>query len=289
MRRRGSRIFRSGWAPASRRFAPPPRELAAALAALSREAPLVLVVEELQWADVATLQALTHLAASPLESNLLVVATFGDGEWIAGRRARQRVLSATARTSTIRLPPLTAGQTLAYVDATFGPSTLPDVAAALYQATAGHPFLMRTACESLISRGFLVGGHEGWRRAASLDAIAGAHPETLAGAVAQQLEHLAPREREALEAAAAVGRSFMASQVAYVLETSLEETRALLAPLARRGQLIVLSHELRSSSAQYRFRHAIYSDAIARRAPMIRQRRFSERIRSLRDRDRHRA
>ena len=71
-------------------------ELSAALAALSHDLPLILVLEDLQWADVDTVNALARLADSQIPSKLLIVGTCCDGEWTAGERAQHRLRAVAA-------------------------------------------------------------------------------------------------------------------------------------------------------------------------------------------------
>jgi predicted ATPase/DNA-binding winged helix-turn-helix (wHTH) protein len=265
-------------------------ELASAFAAISQDKPLVLVVEDLQWADTATLHALSHLSAAP-RARVLLVGTHCDGEWVASRRARQRVTAPNGRTSILHLRPLTIDQVRRYVDARFGSEHVSDIAPVVHQAAAGNPYMIRVALDRVVARGLVAMGEKGWRREAGHETIARALPESLAEAVAEHLDHLDPRERELLEAAAVIGREFSPAQVAFALGARSDETRQLLAAMARRGQLIVSSSEASSrvSTPVYRFRLALYADVIAQRAPMIRQMHTIERLGARRALERRRA
>ena len=264
-------------------------ELGAALAALSHDLPLVLILEDLQWADADTINALARLAESQIPSKLLIVGTCCDGEWTAGERARHRLtaLAASApRSVTLPLGCLTLEHVARYIDARFGPECLSELAPAVHHATGGNPFMMVNAIDSLVTRRLVVEELDGWRREASLEAIARALPETLGEVIARHVDHLDPLEREALEAAAAVGLEFTASSVAAAIERKVEYVRRLLGPLARRGHLIVAagaSGASRAAQATYRFRHALYADLIAQQAPMLRQLRVVERLSHARE------
>jgi DNA-binding winged helix-turn-helix (wHTH) protein len=266
-------------------------ELASALAAMSRDVPLVLVVEDLQWADTATLHALSHLAAFP-RAQLLIVGTYCDGEWVASRRAKQRVTAPHPRTSLVSLRALTIDQVRRYVDARFGPTHVSDIAAAVHKASGGNPYMIRIALDRVVARGLVSMGSGGWRREAAQETIARALPESLGEAVAEHLDHLDPRERELLEAAAVIGREFSSAQVAFALGTKHDDARQLLAAMARRGQIIVAASpesSPRAAAAAYRFRLALYADVIAQHAPMIRQLHTIERLGARRAGERRRA
>ena len=217
-------------------------ELGAALAALSYDLPLILILEDLQWADADSVNALARLAESQMPSKLLIVGTCCDGEWTAGERAHERLLTvATSSPRSARLPLgcLTLEHVARYIDARFGPECLSELAPAVHQATSGNPFMMVNAIDSLVARRLVVLEGDQWHCEASLDAIAQALPETLAEVIARHLDHLDPSEREALEAAAAVGVEFTASAVAAALQQKVEYVRRVLGPMARRGHLLV--------------------------------------------------
>jgi DNA-binding winged helix-turn-helix (wHTH) protein len=276
-------------------------ELCAALAALSHDVPLVLVLEDLQWADADTVNALARLAESQVPSKLLIVGTCCAGEWTAGARSQHRLTAAAdraPRSITLPLGSLTLEHVARYLDARFGPDCLSELAPAVHYATAGNPFMMVNAIDSLVSRGLVAKDARGWRRRASLDTIVVSLPDTLGEAIGRQVDHLDPAERETLEAAAAVGLEFTTATVAAALGQSVEYVRRQLAPLARRGQLIVAAGGVgglgapgtaggrgnpRGPQASYRFRHPLYADIIAQQAPMLRQLKVVERVSRARE------
>jgi len=263
-------------------------ELGAALAVLSYDLPLILVLEDLQWADIDTVHALARLADSQMPSKLLIVGTCCDGEWTAGPRAQDRLRAVAAkapRAATLPLGSLTLEHVARYIDARFGPDCLSELAPAVQQATGGNPFMMVNAIDSLVARRLVVEDASGWRPDASHEVIARALPETLGEVIARHIDHLDPSEREVLEAAAAVGLEFTAASVAAALEQKVEYVRRVLGALARRGHLIVLSGAVSPAPAlhAYRFRHALYADLIAQQAPMLRQLRVVERLSQARE------
>jgi predicted ATPase len=263
-------------------------ELGAALAVLSYDLPLILVLEDLQWADVDPVHALARLADSQIPSKLLIVATCCDGEWTAGPRAQDRLRAVAAkapRAATLPLGSLTLEHVARYIDARFGPDCLSELAPAVHQATGGNPFMMVNAIDSLVARRLVLEDKNGWRPDASHAIIARALPDTLGEVIARHIDHLDPLEREVLEAAAAVGLAFTAASVAAALEHKIESVRRVLGALARRGHLIVLSGAVGPAPAlhAYRFRHALYADLIAQQAPMLRQLRVVQRLSQVRE------
>jgi DNA-binding winged helix-turn-helix (wHTH) protein len=259
-------------------------ELGAALAVMARDAPLVIVLDDLHWADADTVRALLHVTAPATRARVLVVATCNEGAWMAGEDARERATRAAGRRA-MSLSPFTRDQTVRYIVARFGPGPLEALAPVVHLATGGNPALIATAFDGLIERRLIACGRDGWRRDASLAAIDRAVPDTLAELVTRQLELLELHEREAIEAAAAVGVEFTLEDVAVALRSDPREAGAIIGPLARRGQLVVAGGSRREGAPGrdvYRFRHAFYVGVIARRAPQLRQRAFADRVSGLR-------
>jgi predicted ATPase len=153
----------------------------------------------------------------------------------------------------------------------------------VHHATAGNPFMMVNAIDSLVSRGLVVEDRGTWRREAALEVIARALPETLSEVISRHVDHLHPTEREALEAAAAVGLEFTAASTAVALDQTVEYARRILSPLARRGHLIVAAAGTAAARGTFRFRHALYADLIAQQAPMLRQLRVVDRLSRARE------
>ena len=258
-------------------------QLNAAIAVMARDVPLVIVLDDVQWADADTVRALLHVGARETRARVLFVATCHEGAWVAGEDARERTIAAPG-TLSLHLPPFTRHQTGQYIVARFGPGPLEALAPIVHAASGGNPLMIATAVDSLVERRVIARGQNGWRRELSIAAIARVLPDTLADMVTRQLELLELHEREAIEAAAAVGFEFTLGDVAVALRADPREVAAVITPLARRGHLVVAVHAHRAPAAgdTYRFRHAFYVEVIARRAPQLRQRAFADRVSGLR-------
>jgi predicted ATPase len=231
---------------------------------------------------------LTTLAALP-RARLLIVGTCCEGDWIVSRRTKRRVFAAPTRI--LHLQPMTVDNVRHYVDARFGSGWAERVASAVHRAVAGLPYLMRIGLDRVVARGLMPPGSDGSPRPAGKDPVARALPEVVAESAAEQLDRLEPRERELLEAAAVVGREFSPSQVAFALGIRGDQTRALFAAMARRGHFIAPASErsARQDASLYRFRHPVFADVIARRAPMVRRAETLGRLGTRRALDRRRA
>jgi DNA-binding SARP family transcriptional activator len=144
----------------------------AALVALSRAAPLVLLIDDLQWADSSTLALLRYLMLHPDQPPLLIVAACRDGEVSAGHplTAVLADLHQQDLMTVVPLPGLDQSEVAAVLE---GRAML---AAEIHQRTAGNPFfvhqlvrhLSETGSDSLAGAGVPAGVHWVVRRRLAL-------------------------------------------------------------------------------------------------------------------------
>jgi predicted ATPase len=139
------------------------RELAEALEVLTADRTLVLVLEDLQWSDHSTVEALAYLAQRPEPARLLVVGTYRPVEvLLQGHPLRGMVqeLCGRGQGSELRLEFLSAADVSAYVAGRLGGPVAPLLAAFIYQRTDGNALFMVNIVEHLVQQG-LVGRR--WR------------------------------------------------------------------------------------------------------------------------------
>jgi DNA-binding winged helix-turn-helix (wHTH) protein len=250
-------------------------QLRQALAALSAEAPLVIVLEDLHWADRATLDAFAELSRVPAAAKWLLIGTVCPYEPTDGSEAHMRLASAmlTATPSLVlNLAPLSAAQAARYVDARFGPGNLTDIAPVLHEVTGGHPGMLVAAAESLIANGVVRRWGQRWQRHLRPDVLVDVLPQLLRDVVAQQLGRLNPEEQRILQAASIVGLEFATPVVAMAAESDAERVQKVMALLACRGLVIDQAAEepgRRASRADtFRFLHPLYAELLSQGAPV---------------------
>jgi DNA-binding CsgD family transcriptional regulator len=158
--------------------------LSALLTELARARPTVLVLEDIHWADEATLDVVRYLARRAADLPAVVVVTYRDGE--VGP-ALQRVLGALGGATVHRLAP--ARLSRAAVARLAGGTTA--TSAALYRLTAGNPFFVSEIVAVARS-----GDHS---RNGSGDGSADTVPSTVVDAVLARVRRLGPAEQAALE------------------------------------------------------------------------------------------
>lgn len=108
---------------------------------LTLQQRVVLVLDDLQWADPSTLDLLDHLVAAPLGARLLVIGAYRHDELDRERRARLATLG--SRTDNIRLGGLAPEEVEELVGTIRGPAFAREFADELHRRTGGHPLFVR--------------------------------------------------------------------------------------------------------------------------------------------------
>ena len=232
--------------------------------------PLLILVEDLHWADAASVDMLRHVADHLASRPLMVLVSHRPDTPPPG--------VARAVQSVIRLAPLSAAETRALVGGLFAGST--EMVSGLQEFIAlragGNPLFVEEIVRSLIGRGVLVRQEAGWTCVGSYDAAD--VPPTLHGLLLSRVDRLPAEERRLLQAAAVLGAVFD--------ETLLRDIAAIpdgaLARLveAEIVQPIETSHEER----RYRFTHALVHEVAYQNLLLSRRTEIHEQVGRLLER-----
>jgi len=212
--------------------------LALALWRVAEGAPLVVVLEDLEWADAASLAVLDVLLSNLAHGTALILCTHhGDWshEWPDIPRHAQLFLGPLSHAESLQLIASIA------VERPIAQAT----AEALAFAAEGNPLLLEQATLAQLEGG---------------DAAQASVPATLTEAILARIAVLSPTAREVLFAAAAIGPHFVYRAVAMVTEAILPDRWAIdtaLGELARR-RLIVRWRG--GPEVSYRFAHALIQE-----------------------------
>src|SRR4051794_12826224 len=230
-----------------------------ALAALSGDRVVVLVLDDLHWSDAATLELLGGLAEPISELAIAVVATYrSDGlpRDHALRRLRND-LRRTGRLEEIVLEPLQADETRELLASHFGRPVADPLVRVVQDRTVGVPFFVEELAHALTAAGVLRDGARGLELASGGEVPL---PDTVRDAVLLALAELPEDARAAADAGAVVGEAFDIDVVAEVAGD------AAVAEL--------LTHGLVDEDGAGRacFRHALTRESIYADIPWLRRR-----------------
>src|SRR6185437_3552915 len=239
------------------------------LVAASREAPLVLVIEDAHWADTPTLLLLRHLARGASDARALLVATFRDTEAEVPEALASALvdLRRSEGVSRMRLGALSAGEVSEFVRSAGGGalgSGLPDPGRVLYDLTGGNAFLMTELWRTLVDTSTVSAAGDGARLARAMAELGS--PEGVREVVGQRLAQLDPATIALVELGAVAGQEFDLSVIAPSRVADAQLHAALEQAIAH-GMIV----EVPSGRLAYRFAHELVRRALYDRIPGLRR------------------
>ena len=226
----------------------------------ARERPCLHVIEDVQWADVASVRLLGAVAASAFDAPLLVIATLRTGEPISPEL--DAALADVRRRAQVRdLPPLSDNAIAGLAEALDAEAD--DQLVALIRARTGGNALFVTELLRTIPRGAT--------RKAGMDTIVDAVPGRVSDVVAHRIALLPLPVTDMLTTAAVIGAEGRTATLAAAHGVDVPALLELL-DQARATHLLDVA-----TSTRWAFRHQIIRDAIYGRAPAVeRARRHAE-------------
>jgi class 3 adenylate cyclase/predicted ATPase len=221
--------------------------------------PLVLVWEDLHWADQPSLDVLDRLLPSTDEVPLLLLVTLRPSAETAGWSFHQSAGAAhSARYQSVELLPLTADESALLVENLLVIEQLPGVTRELILGKAeGNPFFVEEVVRALIDAGAIVRREGRWTAGRAIEEFR--VPDTLEGVIGSRIDRLPEGSKRSLQVASVVGRSFQRRVLARVTDRERPplDLDAELKELLRR-QLVL---DGRGPDAEYRFKHALTQEA----------------------------
>jgi DNA-binding winged helix-turn-helix (wHTH) protein len=261
------------------------REIAEALEGLTATEPLLLVLEDLQWVDPATVDLLSALARRRGHAQLLVIATKRplDGLPAHPLKTLKRDLLLHHLCREIALEPLSEADVAEYLAAESPGVAVPEgLGAVVYRHSEGNPLFMTAALEHLTECGFISHKNGGWRLTRPLEDIRVGVPEHLRQLIVAQIDRLSVEEQRALEVASVAGATFSAAITATAADLAPETAEDLCNDLARRSHLVRATGFQQFSdgtvSSRYQFVHALYRDVLYDRLGPARRARLHLRV-----------
>ena len=241
------------------------------LGGISAHRPMLLVLEDVHWADAPTLLLLRHLARAATSARMLVLATFRDteadlpeplSETLADLRRSEDVVR-------LRLVGLSGAEVTEFVRRAAGSGEsdagLPDLAGAISGLTEGNAFLVCEFWRALVETHGVEVVDGTIRLTRPLTELG--TPESVREVVSQRLSRLAPGTTDLLELAATAGAEFELDILRRAAGLEEPELLAALDEAVRSGMI----EELPSRRLVYRFTHELVRRALYDRLTGVRR------------------
>ena len=223
--------------------------------ALAERRPLVLVFEDLQWADDGLLDFVDHLVEWASGVPLLCVCTARPEllerrpGWGGGKR----------NATTISLSPLSETETARLLGALLEQAVLPaEVQSTLLARAGGNPLYAEEYVRMLQDRG--------------LEQVAEQQlPESVQGIIAARLDALAAEEKDLLQDAAVIGKVIWVGALAQIVDLPRWTVEERLHALERKEFLRREQHSSVAGETEYAFRHILVRDVAYGQIPRSRR------------------
>lgn len=238
---------------------------------------LLLILDDLHWADAASLDLLCHVVRHQPAARLLVLGAYHEGE-IGRSPALARALNELTRLRVLTilpLAPLSADEVAALAADTLGGPVDPTVSEFLHAQSEGNPFFAEELLRDWLETGALgrqthePTGGSWWTLAAPFQNIL---PPSIGGAIRQRLARIPPAVVDQLRVAAILGRTFTASLLAEVQGREVEEVEELLLA-GERARLVRGDRAGTFTFSHDKIRECLYAEVSA-----ARRRRLHERV-----------
>jgi class 3 adenylate cyclase/tetratricopeptide (TPR) repeat protein len=220
---------------------------------VARVDPLVLVLEDIHWADEGLLDLVEHVAAWT-EAPLLVLALARPD--LLGERAAWG--AGTPDHATIALDPLTREETKAMIGDLL-PAPLPEpLLEAVVERCEGNPLFGEELIRSLIDRGALRAGDRGWEAGGDPDGLE--LPRSIHAVIASRIDTLTGEEKALVQDAAVVGREFWLGAVERLGQADRGSVLATVARLRDKDILLPRPSAAFAGEEGFAFRHGLIRD-----------------------------
>ena len=212
---------------------------------------LVVVIDDLQWADAASLLFLQFLTRDLVDARILLLGTYreidvreipvvADALGALGREARH-----------VPLRGFDEDEVRLFMESTTGGSAPPAVVHAVHRDTEGNPFFVDEVVRLLVAERAI-------ERMTDAAPAKFPVPQGVREAIRRRVAPLPPRCREALTSAAVIGRDFDVGVLQRACGVDAETMLATLAPALAREIVVRDAHGV----GRYRFAHALIRETL---------------------------
>ncbi|MBV8932622.1 MAG: AAA family ATPase [Kutzneria sp.] len=222
------------------------------LEVLAESGGLVLVLDDMHWAEESSIELLEHLLRHPPHARIVIAVAYRPDQ-APSRLTAALALTGGGRGVRIEVEPLTREQT----DEFLGPGVNRTHRNWLYQASGGNPFYLE-ALSKMVTDQVPAPRRAPWDAASPTDLLTESRidgvPSTVRAALLTELNRLTPTAQLVARAAAVVGDEFSAPAVAAAAAISEDDTLKALDELIARDVV-------RQEANRFRFRHPLVRHA----------------------------
>ena len=209
----------------------------------ARKNPLVIIIEDLHWADTASLELVNYIGRNIEDKPVLLTLVHRP------LKKKEEFMEKDFYTA-IALKELTRDDSLELVKNLLSVKSLPgDFSSLVVEKSQGNPFYLEELVKSLIEQGNIIEAKDGWKFVG--DAKKLQLPDTVEAVILSRIDRLDLQERDVLQVASVLGREFDG----FLLSGIYPEDTALRKSLRNLGRLDLIKEEKSENRLRYVFKH----------------------------------
>ncbi|HEX2452438.1 MAG TPA: AAA family ATPase [Vicinamibacterales bacterium] len=246
------------------------REICEVFEAIGTDRVLIVVLEDVHWADLATLDVVSTFARRREPARVLVVATQRPSVGAADPASvrLQQDLAIRGLCESIALDAFERTEVSEYLALEFDHATFAtDLSSAIHRHSGGNALFVSAVVRELVADGVVRREGDTWKLTTPVDRIEPGVPASLQDMLRTQFDQLSTDEQRALRSASVIGDRFAAWTLA-ADGGELEHVEAVCERLAERRRFIrsagIAELPNGTMSAFYEFHHSLYRQAIYR-------------------------
>jgi predicted ATPase/DNA-binding SARP family transcriptional activator len=234
------------------------------LAAISRDRPTLLVIDDLHWADAGSLLMLRQLARSPHRSSLMVLATYRETQPSEALSATLADLGRERLFGRLHLEGLSREEVAELVASIRGNGPDSGLADTIYEETGGNPFLVEALVDHVIAA---PEGEPVFAPGSRAAIYSGGVPALVREAVGHRVTELGTSGVAVLEVASVIGREFESELLIEVSDLPGEDVIGALEVAVAAGLLT----DVPGTLDRYAFSHSLFRQTVYEGIPKTRR------------------
>ncbi|MCH8108013.1 MAG: protein kinase [Chloroflexi bacterium] len=249
--------------------------ITAFLRSAGQRQPLVLVLDDLHWADHPSLLLLEFVARELSNARLLIIGTYRDVE-VSRRHPLSQTLGELTRErlfQRVLLRGLDRGDVGRFIELVSGVTPPSGMLEAVYTQTEGNPLFVTEVVRLLVQEGEVGATHAAPLR--DSDTWTVRIPEGVREVIGRRLDRLTERCNETLTVASVIGREFSLDQLKPIVEDVTEDRLLEVLEEALSARVI---EELPQAVGRYQFTHALIQETLSEELSTTRRVRLHGRI-----------
>jgi len=242
--------------------------------ALAQQEPILLILEDLHWADDLSLNLLTLLMDTLSLAPIMLLCVYrpekGHRSWHIGTQTSSKCLD---RYLEITLRPLNPQENRRLVGALIDIDNLPEsVRKSMLEKTGGNPFFVEEVIRSLMESGVVYQDGDRWVAKQEVEDIA--VPDTIQSVIMARIDRLEDEVKYVLQSAAVIGRLFRHRLLQYITQ----QERNLDKHLWQLEDRDIVYEERSIPELEYNFRHVLTQETTYNAILSRRRREFHQKV-----------